>query len=69
MLKKFLIAGIRLYKLLISPLLGDVCRFTPSCSIYAIGVIKKYGAAKGSWLALKRICRCHPWHPGGYDPP
>lgn len=69
MLNKFFIFLIRLYQLTISPFLGKVCRFEPTCSEYAIEALKKYGVFKGSWLAIKRICRCHPWHPGGFDPP
>ncbi len=54
----------------VRPLLGPhgVCRFTPTCSQYAFQAIDKYGLIKGSWLALKRLGKCHPWHPGGYDP-
>ena len=59
---------IRAYQVLLSPFLGDSCRFTPSCSAYAMEAIEKHGALKGSWLALKRIGRCHPLCDGGYDP-
>ncbi len=59
---------IRGYQLFISPLLGPRCRFTPSCSNYAIVAIRTHGSVKGSWLALKRILKCHPLHPGGNDP-
>jgi putative membrane protein insertion efficiency factor len=59
---------IRGYQLIISPHLGPRCRFHPSCSHYAHGAIATHGAARGSWLALRRIARCHPWHPGGIDP-
>lgn len=62
------IALIRIYQLLISPLLGPKCRFTPSCSHYGIEALKKYGLIKGGWLTLKRIARCHPWGGHGYDP-
>ena len=57
------------YKLTISPLLGRHCRFEPSCSSYFRQSVEKYGAWKGCVRGLGRICRCHPWHPGGYDPP
>ena len=59
---------IRGYQLLISPILGPRCRFTPTCSHYAIEAIKTHGTMKGSWLALKRILKCHPLHSGGSDP-
>jgi putative membrane protein insertion efficiency factor len=59
---------IRCYQGAISPLLPPACRYYPTCSNYAIEAIEKYGALKGSWLALRRILRCHPFHPGGYDP-
>ncbi len=67
-MRRLLILLIRFYQLAISPYLGANCRYTPTCSAYAIEAITKYGAIKGGWLALKRICRCHPWHEGGYDP-
>lgn len=59
---------IRGYRYAISPLLGPRCRFLPSCSSYAIDAIEGHGLAHGSWLALRRVARCHPWHAGGYDP-
>jgi len=59
---------IRFYQLVISPVLGPKCRYTPTCSQYAITAIKKYGIFKGGWLALKRFSRCHPWGGHGYDP-
>ncbi len=59
---------IRAYQLTVSPLLGPRCRFYPSCSSYALEAVRRFGAARGSWLAVKRIARCHPWHPGGLDP-
>jgi putative membrane protein insertion efficiency factor len=68
MMKVLLKGLIRGYQIFISPLLGPRCRFTPTCSQYALEAIEKYGAWKGSFLAIKRICRCHPWNPGGYDP-
>jgi len=59
---------LRAYQLTISPLLGARCRFYPSCSSYAMEALEVHGAARGSWLAAKRVCRCHPWNPGGHDP-
>lgn len=59
---------VRCYQLGISPLIGPRCRFHPSCSQYAIEALRTHGALKGGWLALRRLSRCHPWHPGGYDP-
>jgi hypothetical protein len=67
-MSKILQFMIRAYQVLLSPFLGDHCRFTPSCSAYAMEAIEKHGALKGSWLALKRIGRCHPLCDGGYDP-
>lgn len=66
-MRSILLAIIRLYRLTISPVLGDCCRFYPSCSAYGQEAIDRYGAVQGGWLAVKRICRCHPWHPGGVD--
>jgi len=63
------VALIRLYQRLISPLIGPHCRFQPTCSEYFILAVRKYGPLKGSLLGARRILRCHPWHPGGYDPP
>lgn len=63
------IAGlIRLYQLVISPVLPPACRFTPSCSHYALEAVTRHGALRGSWLAARRLARCHPFHPGGFDP-
>ncbi|WP_374685639.1 membrane protein insertion efficiency factor YidD [Promineifilum sp.] len=59
---------IRLYQNTISRVMPPSCRFTPSCSVYGYQAIEKYGLFKGGWMAVKRISRCHPWHPGGYDP-
>lgn len=63
-----LLALLRLYKFIISPYLGNRCRFEPSCADYAREAIQYYGAARGSYLALKRVCRCHPFAAGGVDP-
>lgn len=68
MAKKILLFLIRFYRRCISPLFPPCCRFYPTCSAYALEAVTKYGAAKGGWLALKRILKCHPFHPGGYDP-
>ncbi|MEM7314038.1 MAG: membrane protein insertion efficiency factor YidD [Planctomycetota bacterium] len=64
-----LIFLVRCYQYMISPLLGPCCRFTPSCSHYFIQSVQKYGAVRGSWKGFLRICRCHPFNKGGYDPP
>lgn len=64
-----LVGLIRIYQAAISPLLGPLCRFEPSCSRYMVEALQKYGLFKGLWKGVGRICRCHPWHPGGYDPP
>lgn len=60
--------AIYLYRLFLSPFFANSCRFHPSCSHYAEGAYRKYGAIRGSMLTIKRILRCHPWHPGGFDP-
>ncbi|HEY3327621.1 MAG TPA: membrane protein insertion efficiency factor YidD [Novimethylophilus sp.] len=65
---RLLIWLVKAYRLLLSPLLGNNCRFSPSCSRYAIEALGKYGALRGGWLTLRRVLRCHPWHAGGYDP-
>jgi len=62
------IALIRFYQLFISPGLPPSCRFAPSCSQYTLEAVQRYGALKGVWLGARRLVRCHPWHPGGYDP-
>jgi hypothetical protein len=66
--KKFILFLLRGYKLLISPLLGQRCRFYPSCSIYTMQAVERFGAVRGCFLGAGRICRCHPFHPGGNDP-
>ncbi len=67
-MKVVLLGLIRSYQVLISPLLPPACRFQPTCSQYALEAIARFGPLQGSWLATCRICRCHPWHPGGFDP-
>jgi putative membrane protein insertion efficiency factor len=64
-----LVGAIRVYQWTLSPLVGRQCRFQPTCSQYFIEAVTKYGAIRGSAKGLLRICRCHPFHPGGYDPP
>ncbi len=65
---KLIIGLVKIYKYAISPMLPNSCRYTPTCSTYAIEAIQKYGPLKGTWLAIKRIARCHPWGGSGYDP-
>lgn len=60
--------AIRAYQSLLSPLLPASCRFTPTCSAYALTSVERFGVLKGGWLAIRRIARCHPWNAGGYDP-
>lgn len=67
-LKKTLVILIRIYRAMISPYLPGQCRFTPTCSHYSEEAIMKYGVAKGGFLSIKRVAKCHPFHPGGYDP-
>ncbi|MHB8354609.1 MAG: membrane protein insertion efficiency factor YidD [Burkholderiales bacterium] len=67
-MSRFIQILIRAYQLGLSPLLGRSCRFEPSCSHYASEAIGRHGVVHGGSMALKRLCRCHPWHPGGYDP-
>ena len=67
-MSRLLILCIRFYQIFISPLKQPTCRFYPTCSAYAIEAIQKKGPVKGTWLAIKRIAKCHPFHPGGYDP-
>jgi len=68
MLRLLALGFVRLYQLLISPIMPPACRFWPTCSRYSYEAISRYGAARGVWLSLRRLCRCHPFHPGGYDP-
>ena len=67
-MSRILIWLVRAYQYVLSPMLGNRCRFYPSCSHYAVEALQVHGALRGSWLALKRISRCHPFHPGGVDP-
>lgn len=67
-MRLILIGLLRGYRLLVSPLYGQVCRYHPSCSAYALEAVTVHGSARGSWLAVRRLLRCHPWNPGGYDP-
>jgi uncharacterized protein len=67
-IKTSLLMLLIVYRYLISALLGNRCRFEPSCSHYATNAIEKYGIVKGLWLTICRLVRCHPWHPGGYNP-
>ena len=64
-----LVGTIRVYQVTLSPLFGNACRFEPSCSRYMVGALRKYGLVRGFLKGAGRICRCHPWNPGGYDPP
>ena len=68
LLRETAIVPVRIYRVLVSPLLGPSCRFAPSCSRYAEEAIRSHGLARGAWLALRRVLRCHPRSPGGYDP-
>jgi putative membrane protein insertion efficiency factor len=68
LIKKLLLSAIVLYRSFLSPLLPSSCRFHPSCSVYAAGAVAKHGVIRGVFLAIKRLARCHPWHPGGLDP-
>lgn len=63
-----MVAVLRLYRRLVSPLYGDVCRYYPSCSAYALEAVQRHGVLKGTWIALRRLARCHPWAAGGLDP-
>jgi putative membrane protein insertion efficiency factor len=67
-MKYLLIGALRLYRLLISPLYGQVCRYYPSCSAYALEAVTRHGSVRGSWYAVRRLARCHPWAAGGVDP-
>ena len=67
-MKYVLIGLLRAYRALISPLYGQVCRYHPSCSAYALEAVREHGSLRGGWLAVRRLGRCHPWAAGGYDP-
>ncbi|NLN27400.1 MAG: membrane protein insertion efficiency factor YidD [Firmicutes bacterium] len=67
-MRRLLILLIRFYQRFISPLFPPRCRFTPTCSAYALEALERYGVVRGGWLAVRRVARCHPWNPGGYDP-
>jgi hypothetical protein len=66
--EKLALAAIAFYRRVVSPLKPPTCRFYPSCSAYARDAIVRHGLGRGLWLSAKRLARCHPWHPGGYDP-
>jgi hypothetical protein len=66
-MQKLILLALRTYRLAISPLLGPRCRFYPTCSCYATTAVQRFGAVRGSHLAIRRLARCHPWHPGGVD--
>lgn len=68
MFRSFILMLLRGYKRWISPLLGQHCRFHPSCSVYTMQAVERFGVARGLWMGTKRIARCHPLHPGGHDP-
>lgn len=68
LIRHLLLGLIQVYRYTISPFLGQRCRFYPTCSAYAAEALTRYGVIKGSWLSLKRVLRCHPFHPGGHDP-
>lgn len=67
-MQHLLIGLIRIYQVALSPFVGNQCRFTPTCSQYAREAVERHGAMKGAWMAIRRVSRCHPWHPGGHDP-
>ena len=67
-MKRFLILLVKGYSTLLSPVLGNNCRYYPTCSSYMVEAIERFGALKGTWMGIKRISRCHPFHEGGFDP-
>jgi putative membrane protein insertion efficiency factor len=66
--KRVILAILRLYRFVVSPLLPPSCRFTPSCSEYAVMSVERFGVLRGGWLAVQRVLKCHPWGPAGLDP-
>ena len=66
--RRTMVVGVRAYQVVLSPIFGGSCRYYPSCSAYAIEALERHGAMRGGWLALRRILRCHPFRPGGFDP-
>ncbi|MES9944895.1 membrane protein insertion efficiency factor YidD [Candidatus Thiodiazotropha sp. CDECU1] len=67
-MRRIVISLIKLYQTILSPFVGQHCRFYPSCSSYALEALEKHGVVRGLWLSIKRVSRCHPWHEGGVDP-
>jgi hypothetical protein len=67
-LRPLIIGFLRIYRRVVSPIYGDVCRYYPSCSAYALEAVERHGSVHGGWLAARRVCRCHPWASGGVDP-
>ena len=67
-MRRVLVAFVQGYRMFLSPLLPPSCRYTPTCSAYALEALERHGALRGSWLTVRRIARCHPFRPGGYDP-
>lgn len=68
MLRSVIVLFLKAYKYCLSPFLGNHCRFYPSCSSYAMESVQRFGVIRGGWLSIRRLGRCHPWHPGGVDP-
>ena len=68
MMRRIALLLLRFYKRFLSPLLPPMCRFEPTCSVYTMHAVEKYGALRGTWLGIRRLARCHPFNPGGWDP-